>query len=971
MPAKTTPVVHRLCAALLVALAAPVAAQAQEASTTPDTPSVKTLDQVTVTGSRIKRADVEDAMPITSFTKEQIDAAGITSAEQLLMQLNVAGNGSDNLSSNTGIVHEDQRGNNGVSGANLRGQGADATLVLLNGRRVATHGLKGRAVDLNAIPFAAIERVEVLRDGASAIYGTDAIGGVINFITKRDFQGAQVSAFMDYTEAGGGNVQRGSVLFGHGDLDRDGWNAFGTLSVKRNTILRGSDRDFSNTFQPERGLSPDTRGTPFATVFNLANSLMGKSLKNPVTGANTTGVLDPNGGSLQQAVNTFNLPGAQGCEAAGPDMGPYAYRIWNVSTSKYACAWDYPAAAVMIQPQDSVDFIGRASFRVGNAHEAYVELTASKVKVDKTFEPNQISSTTSSALTSLGPYTWYQRNATTEATYDAVYDSLAAYFGADQLGARGTPIAYRWRCIACGPRQIETVTNSYRFVAGIGGMLGDWSYDVGLVRGSSKSESTLGSGFQYTDALRNILHDGLLNPFLAPGQSQSAEGMAALEAASARGVKLYGGESVVTSLDASITGDLGWHLPGGNVAMAAGVDLRREEFHFNGDQRNDKRAVFNAPFDDGNALGNVSRDIKALYVELQLPVFSNFDLNLAGRYDHYSGFGATTNPKVSFKYRPFDSLLFRGAYSTGFKVPSFNQLFNGLSEVQYTGTDLADPATCPDGKVNANKPGCERINPVELFHGDPNLEPESSTQKSFGLVWSPMSQFNIALDWWEIEREHTIQVARRDHLIQYYDQFEDFWIRDQAGEVIAIDRRYINSGGTLMRGVELDANLNGEVAGGRWNIGLNGSLITMFKTKALEAQPYGGNLVGDYVRYYNLPIRWKHTLNFGYTRGNWSHNLSQLHRDGYEDELPPSVANGSYIPAGWKPRVEGYTTYNYNLTWTGIEKMKIGFGIKNLTDKDPPFTAHQNDFAAGAAWEPRIADPRGRAYTLMVEYSFW
>ncbi len=974
-----------LSLALLAAIAAPAMAQ-EAASTGANDKSARTLDTVTVTGSRIKRAAIEESLPITSFTKDQIDAAGITSAEQLLMQLNIAGNGSDNLSSNAGIVHEDQRGNNGVSGANLRGQGADATLVLLNGRRVATHGLKGRAVDLNAIPFAAIDRVEVLRDGASAIYGTDAIGGVINFITKRDFQGAQVSAFVDYTEAGGGNVQRGSVLFGHGDLERDGWNAFGTVSVKRNTILRGSDREFSNAFQANRGLSPDSRGTPFATVFNVANgsnpSLLGKQPIDPKTGRPMVdirnnpiyGVIDSDG-SLQQAVNTFNLPGAAGCENAGEDMGPYDYRLWEVPTSRYACAWDYPAAAVIQQPQDSVDFIGRASFRIGTSHEAYVELTASKVDVAKTFEPNQISSSTSTAATALGPTTWYPLNATTKATYDAVYNALAGYFGAGQLNY-GAPIAYRWRCMACGPREIETTTKSYRFVAGIGGLIGDWSYDVGVTRGSSKSESILGTGFHYTDALKAALGSGLINPFLAPGQEQSAAAMSALDAASAAGVKLYGGESLVTSVDASITGDLPWFkLPGGAIAMATGVDLRREEFHFDGDQRTDKRAVFNAPFDDANALGNVSRDIKAVYVEFQLPVFSNFDINLAGRYDHYSGFGATTNPKVSLKYQPFESLLFRGAYSTGFKVPNFNQLFNGISEVLYTGLDLADPATCPGGKSNPNVAGCEVIRPDELFGGKEDLKPEESTQKSFGLVYSPMSQLNIALDWWEIERENTIRAAVRDDLIKYYDLFKDNWIRDSSGEVIAIDRRFVNSGGSLMRGVELDANLNGELAGGRWNINLNGSLITLFKTKALESVPYTGNLVGKYVRYYNLPIRWKHTLTLGYNRGNWTHNLSQLHRDGYYDEEPVSVsataaAPTTYVPAGWKPRVEGYTTYNYSLTWTGIEKLKLGFGIKNLTDKDPPFTAHQNDFAAGAAWEPRIADPRGRAYTLLAEYNF-
>ena len=964
MPVRTTPATHRLCAALLAALAAPaLPAMAQEAGSKDAKPTVKTLDQVTVTGSRIKRVEIEQALPITSITKQEIDAQGITSAEQLLMYLNIASNGSDNLASNAGIVQDTLRGDNGVSGANLRGQGSDATLVLLNGRRVATHGLKGRAVDLNSIPFAAIERVEVLRDGASAIYGTDAIGGVINFITKRDYQGAQVTGFVDVTEEGGGNVYRSSLLFGHGDLDKDGWNAFGTLSVKRNTILRGDDRDFSNTFQPDRGLSPDTRGTPFATVFSLGTSGVGS------TSLLKGGVFEPGNATRLTAVNIYNLPGAEGCEAAGPNMGPYAYRSWNSLSSKYACAWDYPAAAVIQQPVDSVDFIGRATFRIGEQHEAYVELTGSKVKVAKTFEPNQISSSTSTAATSLGPTTWYPLNATTKATYDKVYNALAAYFGAGQLNY-GAPIAYRWRCMACGPRQIETTTDSYRFVAGIGGMLGDWTYDVGLSRASSKSESILGTGFHYTDALKAALGSGLINPFLAPGQAQSAEAMAALDAASAVGVKLYGGESIVTELDASVSGELGFFtLPGGSIAMAAGIDLRREEYKFDGDQRTDKRAVFNAPFDDANALGDVSRDIKAAYVEFNLPVFKNFDLNLAGRYDDYSGFGSTTNPKVSFRYKPFDSLLFRGAYSTGFKVPNFNQLYNGISEVQYTGQDLADPATCPSGKANPSVAGCEIIRPVELFGGNPQLAPEESTQKSFGLVYSPMDRFNIALDWWEIERTNTIRAAARDVLITYYDEFEANWIRDASGEVVAIDRRYINSGGSLTRGIELDANFNGELAGGRWNINLNGSYLNLFKTKALETLPYSSNLIGKYVRYYNLPIRWKHTLSFNWTREAWSHTFTQIHRDGYYDE--PAASFPSYIPDGWNPRVEGYTTYNYNVTWTGIERLKLGFGIKNLFNQDPPFTAHQNDFAAGAGWEPRIADPRGRAYTFLVEYDLW
>ncbi|HEY1033791.1 MAG TPA: TonB-dependent receptor plug domain-containing protein, partial [Pseudoxanthomonas sp.] len=190
MPARSASLKpSHLAAAIVLGLAIPGVSLAQDATTTRG--DARTLDTVTVTGSRIKRTEVEAQLPVTVLQKERIDELGISSAEQLLMFLNIAGNSSDNLASNGGIVSEEQRGNNGVSGANLRGQGADATLVLLNGRRVATHGLKGRAVDLNSIPFAALDRVEVLRDGASAVYGTDAIGGVINFITKSDYTGLE------------------------------------------------------------------------------------------------------------------------------------------------------------------------------------------------------------------------------------------------------------------------------------------------------------------------------------------------------------------------------------------------------------------------------------------------------------------------------------------------------------------------------------------------------------------------------------------------------------------------------------------------------------------------------------------------------------------------------------------------------------------------------------------------------------
>jgi len=227
---------------------------------------------VTITGSRIKRTEAEGSLPVTTFTLEELTTQGITSAEQMMLQMNINANGNLNLASNAGIVSGSERGNNGASSADLRGQGPASTLVLLNGRRVATHGMKGRSVDLNSIPFSAIERVEVLRDGASAVYGTDAIGGVVNFILKKDYEGINASAFADITEAGGGDIFRYNIMGGFGDLNSDGYNIMATLSLKDNQILRGSDRDFTSTFQPDRGLSPDTRGTPFASLNDRWNN---------------------------------------------------------------------------------------------------------------------------------------------------------------------------------------------------------------------------------------------------------------------------------------------------------------------------------------------------------------------------------------------------------------------------------------------------------------------------------------------------------------------------------------------------------------------------------------------------------------------------------------------------------------------------------------------------------------------------
>ena len=249
--------------------------------------------------------------------------------------------------------------------------------------------------------------------------------------------------------------------------------------------------------------------------------------------------------------------------------------------------------------------------------------------------------------------------------------------------------------------------------------------------------------------------------------------------------------------------------------------------------------------------------------------------------------------------------------------------------------------------------------------------PKPAIQRdSIGFVLAPTSDINISVDWWEIERFNTIRSGfNLSTMTANYPMYASNFIRDSSGNIIQIDQRYINTGGTLTSGIELDANLRGELAGGNWNIHLNGNYLDTFKTKSFDSLPYTGNLVGEYERYFNLPIKWKHTLGFAWQKGNWAHSLTQVYRGGYRDWVPPGIANG-YTPAEYNPKVDSYTLYNYSVSWTGIDKLKLTFGIRNLLNTDPPFTLRYLDDGDGAGWEARVADPRGRAFNLMAEYAF-
>ena len=892
------------------------------------------LEKVEITGSSIKRVQDEGAQPIQIISKADIDRAGITSAEQLVATISANGTGADNLSSNVGIqLGTTDRNNNGNTSANLRGLGASSTLVLLNGRRISTHGAKANAVDLNSIPLAAVQRVEVLKDGASAIYGTDAIGGVINFILRKDFTGVELTAFADITQHPGGDLHRGSILAGKGDLAKDGFNVMASLTVDKQYRLSGPQRSFANGYQPARGLSPDTTGTPFATQTGVAGTAIGLRYTLPSTGT--------------QTYNRANLLSFQGKCDSVPTMSQYQSALWASPGFANACAYDYGGSEVLIQPVERTNLVSRGTLQLNANHAAFVEVVASRTEAQKLFEPYQIT-TTGSLLGAAYP------------VGKPFYQNLSAFIPSFNATL---PIAYRWRCNDCGLRTVETTTDNYRLLTGIDGILGGkWDYKLGLSTAASKAESNLRSGFFYQAPMIAALASGQVNPWLLTGQTQTAAGQALLNAARADGTRLFGGESKLLQLDGAISGEL-INLPAGPLSAAAGFDVRRESYKFSDGSRS-TQPVYQAPFDA--EFPKVSRDIKAVYAEVAVPIFKRLEATIAVRHDRYSDFGGTTNPKVSLKWNPLNEVLFRGSYNTGFRAPSFFQLYGAQGEGPVPG-NIADPVLCPAGNVLGADLSVCAIKPNARQGGNRSLSPEKSKQWSIGTVLAPTDWISASVDLWQIKRSDRIYELTPQQVIANYQTFPENLVRGSDGRLDGpggfIRAGFVNAEGDITRGADVGLQLNGKLGQGRWNAALDGTYIDSFRSRIFASQPYT-ETVGKWNSR-DLFVRWKHQARFTYTNGPWSGTVSQNFTAGYKDEVPVGV-----VPPGFDPDVKSYTIYNASATYTGFRNTTLTLGVKNLFDRDPPFTAHNLDFAAGAGWDPRVADPRGRAFTARVSYTF-
>ena len=883
------PALRAARAAVLAALSSAAGAQGAQ-------PGVSL--RVDVTGSNIPRSDVESSLPLQVITAEEIARTGVTTTAELMgrVSANVLGF-NDALSIGAPF-------NAGLASISLRGLGDGSTLVLLNGRRVSNYAMSGEAVDVNQIPLAAIERVEILKDGASAIYGSDAIAGVVNFILRKDFTGFELTAFGSWPQRRGGGQWQGQVSAGHGDLTRDGYNVFVMAGYQKDEALDALERSFSRTgYRPSEGLL----GLPPTTF--PANVVLGRGLAG-------------------------NPSFANGCAppASLPTTGAQ-------QTAGNMCSYDVARDTMLLPEVERRTAYGRGTLRIAGAHELFAELG---------YAENRLTSATSATPVFPPATPDFSRF-----TYPAGGPFYPTAF-AEANGVSGD-IDLVFRTVALGRRVTETKSTAWRSVVGAQGTVADWDYATGLTYSHNEQHNAFRSGWVYTSRLQEALASGLVNPFGPSGPAGDA-----LLAATQFIGEANAAEGTTIAFDARASTELA-KLPGGALAAAVGMEARREKLEFE----------FAPPFLAGDILGiNLvthsiagDRSVQAVFGELIVPFVTGVEAQVAVRYDHYSDFGGTVNPKLALRWQPTRSLLLRTSWGTGFRPPTLYDLNEPrLQTILFRD----DPLRCP---VTDAFTDCDFVPAV--LGGNPDLQPEKSNQFNAGVVWEAMRGLSVALDYWTIGKRNLIGQLPDYLIFENYERFAptnvvrgpvDPAYPDLPGPIENVVLTWQNLGKVRTSGVDLDVQWKPPATGiGTFAFAFNGTYMLEWKWQP-DALSYeravGKNILGP------LP-RWRHALSLDWSHAAWGATVVQTFQTGYEDinSFPPRLK-----PTPDPRRVSSYDVWDLQVRYTGFRNWSIAAGIRNLFDRDPPFT--NQPFGPQIGYDARYADPRGRSFYARLGYAF-
>ena len=928
-----SPVALAVAAALSSAALAPGAfAQTAPAQSPPPTA------EVIVTGSNIRRVDAETASPIQIISQEEIQRTGKSTIGEYLQTLTTDGAGSVPKTFGNGFA-------SGASGISLRGLGAGSTLVLLNGRRIAPYGLAddGQKVftDLSVIPLEAVERVEVLKDGASAIYGSDAIAGVVNITLKQNFEGLVAKGSFASSRYSDGNAEKLSITSGFGNLDDNRYNVFFNVEASDTDRIRVGDRD-------ERGYigSGDLRQYGYSIT---GSQFMFGSITPPVL--KPDGSVDTAGNAVSSPAGSIRNPTTTAYQSL-----PGCAKFSNLAADPNGgCLWQSGQFRDLTPVEKYVNVFGRGTLALNDNFQAYTELGYSRKKSEFANTPSGVSGS------------WGYPGGPVNASSGAGATLLGATHPDNTLGVAAR---LRYAAFDVGPRVVHVTNDFWRAMAGVKGKLGEWDVDsaylhsqsdltnerTGYLRYSSVRQALSGTG----PITWRIGDDAGLNTqavydFISP--TIHSNGKSSLDL-----IDIKGSRSVA-------------QLPGGDLGVALGAEYRHLETSLTPTTYTDLGDIIGL----GYSAYSGTQNVIGAYAEVLAPVLQSVELSAAVRSDRYMNGENATTPKFGIKFRPWDKLALRATYAKGFRAP--NAAENGTGGLAAF-ANTADPVRCPGGNPAPGGGTQADCNGSVALITTPNpaLKPEKSRSLTAGLLFQPTSLASISFDVFEIKRTNEINTETLDEAIA-----ENKTVRSDnnlngkanTGTLLAALTDYINSASTKVRGADLDGRYTLPLENfGKVRFDLQWTRISSFlrtEQSGQEIQFAGTHGNCDTTNCIGTP---KNRINFGATWEMGTFNVSTVVnfvdsfknvRDGNATTCANKLADGSNAPNA-DCMIASFYSIDLAGRWQVTDPIEVFGTVANLLDRQAPLdpltygSVNYNPLhAAGAI---------GRYYTVGMRYSF-
>ena len=870
------------------------------------------IEEVVTTGSRIARPEVATSAPVTVVSSDDIKNSGLTDLGEVLRQISATQGSLPTLNTNNG-------GSGGVR-YSLRGIGSSRTLLLLNGRRVVPMGNGAAASpDLSHIPTAMIERIEVLKDGASAIYGSDAMAGVVNIITKKSHDGVTVDLFKSDSQDTNMGVEEFSVVVG-------------TESNKGSTVIGFTSSENFGAFMSEQ---PWSNTEVWAPAYFAADDAR-------VEGSNCALACYPGGSSAPPWVRAF---GPSGSYTLGPEYGDF--RAWTGTD-----AYNYNPVNYLRTPQQKYSFTMNSSYQINDSMGFFAEVLFSNVESKRAlaFEP-------------LAPLAFFGVPA--PYTVDNYYNmTFGPKFDADgNLDmVNGDPVQiddWRRRMVENAQRLDDRDTNVYRVVLGLEGTLDNGMNWTAFFNFGRNDADITSRGYFNLEKVREAA-----GPTYFDANGDLKCGVDANTSISSACVPLniFGKDSVTPEMLQYISGDwdsygmgeneqknygatISGAVPGrDNLSFAAGYEYREDS----GSTTNDGLILQGITTAGSSLNTSGSYEVDDLFVEL-LYVKDNLEVSLASRYSDYSTFGTTTNSEVGFQYTVSDQVTLRGTFSEAFRAPSVPDLYGGTYLSYPTADDACDDNTASGGQASSfcqanGVPATGYVSNLvqipTLYGGNPDLQPETSESWTMGAVVDPVDGLTMTIDYWSIEIENAVGTVGTTDLIRlcatqglYCDRtFRFSSPASVEGQIIRVEDTNNNVGTETYTGVDLGiaADLP-SFRGGDLTLDMQATYNE--ETQVITAAGLVvEDLAGTVSQTYGMYSRWRALTKLNWNKGNINVTYTNRYIHGVTDEvddfwtLEPTYTE---IPeVMYNDITVSYTTDNMGT---------IALGVTNFTDEEVPF----------------------------------